>query len=66
MGAGGGLHTRRFEIFRNISSGKKIKNKKILVLTLSSPSEKGRKKNPGINPGHSVGKGQEKKRKKTY
>jgi hypothetical protein len=37
------------------------KKKKPLVLTLGSPSEKGGKKNPSINPGQPVGKGREKK-----
>jgi hypothetical protein len=37
------------------------KKKKTLVLTLGSPPEKGRKKNPGINPGQPAGKGREKK-----
>jgi hypothetical protein len=56
---GGGLHTRRFENFRTISSGKKKKNP--LVLTLGSPSKKGEKKKPWFNPGQPAGKGRERK-----
>jgi hypothetical protein len=37
----GGLHTRWFENFRTISSGKK---KKTLILTLGSPPKKEKKK----------------------
>ncbi len=57
---GGGLHTRRFENFRTISSGEK--KKKTLILTLGSPPKNGEKKNPGINLGQPAGKGREEKK----